>query len=185
MLFKVDLKKTILETNPDIETIEEFVDVPDRTLKYLFLVYDYETPYKKLPLEQRKEKVALKVGFKLEKGRNIFDKNARDVMNGNNKKANIALKAFKELIYDSDKETLKSIDDLMSNIREEIRTPGRNAADMKNKAALAKELTSLASTRKQLAQILEIQDISVEEEDEESSDNKVSTLELLNEGLLG
>ena len=183
MLFRIEFDKPVRETNPTIDMFEEFKDVPDRTLKFIFLVYDYETPFKKLPLDQKKEAVALRVGFKMEKDRKIFDKNARDIMNGNNRKANEALKKFKELIYDEDKETLRSLDDLISNIRVEIRAPGKNAQDMKNKAQLAKDLPALASTRKQLAQILEVKESDVEEE-EDKDDTKTSTLELVNEGLL-
>jgi hypothetical protein len=182
MLFRVDFTKTMFEVNPEMEMIEQFKEVPDRSLKYMCLMYDYESPYRKLPLSQRKDKVASMVGFKREKGRRLFDKNARDIMNGKNPKLEEAIKEFKTMIYDTDRETLQSLDVLIENIRTELKTPGKSSGDMKNKSALAKELPALASTKKQLAQILEIQGSGdVDEEEEES---KMSTLEMLNQGLL-
>ena len=180
MLFRVDFDKPILETNPDMGIIPEFKDVPDRNLKYMCLVYDYESPYKNLPMKERKEKVAFRVGFKMEKGRKVLDKNARDIMNGNNPRLEKAIKAFKELIYDSDRETYESIDQLISNIRDFIKIPSKSAQEMDKKANMAQKLPSLSQTKKQLAQILEIQDKVVDEEEEVVEE--ISTLEMVNEG---
>ena len=181
MLFKVDLNKTVKELNPEIEVINEFKDVPDRNLKYIFLVHDYESPFRKLPMDQRKEKVAFSVGFKVEKGRPVLDKNARNIMGGKNPKVERAIKAFKRLIYDSDRDTYQSLEDLISNIRVEIRAPGKSSQDMKHKASLAKDLPSLAQTLKQLAQILDIKETTEDESDNEEV--QISTLEMVNEGL--
>lgn len=182
MLFRVEPKKSVRTLNPELESIEAFYKIPERNLEYIFLVYDYESPYRKLPLEQRKEKVAFMVGFKKEKGRNVLDKNARNIMNGKNAPTQKALEAFRELIYDSDRDTYQSIEDLISNIRRELRTPSKGSQDMKHKAALAKDLPALSQTKKQLAQILEIKD-DVEEESEDENE-KMSTLEMMNEGLI-
>jgi hypothetical protein len=183
MLFKVEPGKSVRELNPELSSIKEFDKIPERNLEFIFLVYDYESPYRKLPLDQRKEKVAFNVGFKMEKGRRILDKNARNIINGKNAPTQKALIAFKELIYDSDRDTYQSLEDLIANIREELRTPSRGSQDMKHKAALAKDLPALAQTKKQLAQILEIKDTS-ENESEDDEENKMSTLEMANEGLI-
>ena len=184
MLFKVDLDKSVKELNTSIDTIPEFQKISDRNLKYIFLVYDYDTPYKQLPIGQRKEKVALTVGFRLEKGRNIFDKNARDIMNGKNRPIERAIKAFKELIYDSDRETLQSIEDLINNIKDDIRNPGKNPKELKDKADLAQKLPVLSRTKKELAQILDVRDESPLDEEDGEEQNQHSTLEMINEGIL-
>ena len=182
MLFKVEPNKSVRELNPELSVVEEFEKIPERNLEYIFLVYDYESPYRKLPLDQRKEKVAFKVGFKMEKGRRLLDKNARNIMNGKNVPTQKALEAFKELIYDSDRDTYQALEDLITNIRRELRTPSKGSQDMKHKAALAKDLPSLAQTKKQLAQILEKKDTTEDESEDENE--KMSTLEMMNEGLL-
>jgi hypothetical protein len=182
MLFNVDLDKPVRETNPEIDTIREFKDIPDRSLKYVFLVYDYKSPYRELPMQQRKEKVALMVGFKMETGRKMFDKNAREVLKEKNYAVERARKAFTELIYDQDRDTYQAIDDLINNTKDYIRKTSNIASEMDKKIKMAKELPALASTKAQLAQILDISDkIELDEEDEES---QVSTLEMSNEGLI-
>jgi len=181
MLFRVDLTKSMFDINPGMKIIPEFVDVPDRNLKYICLVFDYESPYKKLPLKERKEKVAFRVGFKMEKGRRILDKNARDIMLCKNGKVERATKAFKELIYDSDRETYESLDQLIANIRDIIKVPSKSVQEMDKKATMAQKLPSLSQTKKQLAQILDVQDY-LEEDDDENQEGSISTLEMVNEG---
>lgn len=182
MLFNVDFDKPVRDVNPEIDTIKDFKDIPDRSLKYVFLVYDYKSPYRELPIKQRKEKVAMAVGYRMEKGRNVFDKNAREVLNEKNYSVERARKAFQELIYDQDRDTYQSIDDLINNTKEFIRIKSIQAGELEKKIKMAKELPLLASTKKQLAQILEISDKIELEEEEEGM--KISTLEMTNEDLI-
>jgi hypothetical protein len=170
MLFKVDIRKPVRETNPEINAIEEFVDLSDRNLKYIFLVYDYDTPYKQIPIDERKKKVALDVGFKTEKGRDLFDKNARDILNGKIDSIEAAIKKFKSLIFDQDRETYISVSELIVNISNMIGTPTKNIAELEKKAKMAQQLTSLSQTKKQLAQILGIRNDMADEEIKKSLD---------------
>lgn len=184
MLFKIDLDKKIRDLNPEIDIIPALKELSDRTLKYVFLVYDYKSPYRELPIKERKEKVGFLVGFKRETGKqNRFDKNAREIMSGRHPRTERAINAFKDLIYDSDRDTYQAIDDLITNIRDFIRTPDPKGLEMEKKAKLAKEIPSLSQTKKQLAQILEIKDKEYSDEDD-TGQEEISTLEMIHEGIL-
>jgi len=181
VLFKVVAKVPVRESNPGIEAIEEFNDISDRNLRYIFLVYDYDSPFKQLPIDERKKKVALHVGFKTEKGRTMLDKNARDIMNDKVEYIQKETKKFKELLFDQDRETFISISELIVNISNFIRVPSKDAGELEKKAKMAQQLTSLTQTRQQLAQILGIRSETIDGQDEKKEEIRLSTLERFNE----
>lgn len=182
MLFKVT-DKDIRVDNPEIDAIPEFKALSDRNLKYIFLVYDYESPYRLLPLEKKKERVAHRVGFRLEKDGFRFDKNARDLMNGKNARINDAIRAFRDLLFDSDRETYQSVCDLITNIRDFIRQTSSSAGEYQKKVAMAEKLPRLEETKKSLAQILGIREEVVEDTSKKDEQlDELSTLDLVNQG---
>ena len=65
-----------------------------------------------------------------------FDKNAREIMGGKHPRTERGITAFKGLIYDDDRDTYQAIDDLITNIRNFIRTPDPKGMEMEKKARL-------------------------------------------------
>lgn len=183
MLFKVT-SNPVRQDNPEIDSIPEFIGLSDRNLKYIFLVYDYKSPYREIPIDKRKERVAANpiVGFRMEKDGKRFDKNARDIFLGNVKSVNNAIAAFKNLQYDEDRETLDSVRQLISNIRDYLRVATGDSLDYERKIKMANNLVKLEQTKKDLALILDIrQDV---DQHESSDEEELSTLDKLNQGLL-
>ncbi len=181
MLFKVT-DRDIREDNPGIEAIPEFKQLSDRNLKYIFLVYDYDTPYKQLPIDKRKERIGHRVGFRLEADGKRFDKNARGIMENKAPRMKEATRAFMDLLYDSDKETFQAVCDLITNIRDFIRQISSSAGEYQKKVAMAEKLPRLEETKKSLAQILNIREETREEEPDNSEKKEMSTLDLVNQG---
>ena len=63
MIFKIKHDEKVRDTNPGIEAIAEFEGVPDKVLKYTFLMYDYWSPYNRLPESIRSEQVLVNLGY--------------------------------------------------------------------------------------------------------------------------
>lgn len=183
MLFKVT-DAPLRDDNDGLDAISEFIGVSDRNLKWVFLVYDYDTPYKQLPMQKRKERVASRLGFRLEKDGKRFNRPARVVIGGTNKQVNDATEAFKMLIYDDDRETYQSVCDLITNIRDYIREKSTSSGDYQKKMVMAEKLPKLEETKKSLAQILDIRTERVDESEENTADEGLSTLDKVNQGLL-
>jgi hypothetical protein len=176
--------KPMIEENPLLGGIPEVAQLQDKVIRYIVLVYDYDSPYKKFPLDERKRRVAERVGFLKEKDGKRFDKNYREILNDNNDRVLKGIAAFKETMFDEDKEMLASLRGLIHNIRSEIATPSSDVAILEKKAKLAAMLPNLAKNKQELVKILEITDEIQPQQAEEQQVDELSTLEALNEGLI-
>lgn len=62
MLFNIDKKGNVLDDNGFISSIPEFDELfetlGNKYFKWIVFVYDYESPYRNLPIEQRKAEVS-------------------------------------------------------------------------------------------------------------------------------
>ena len=63
MIYRVN-KEPLFEVNPGLQSNEIFADCTERELRYIFLLYDIESPYIKMGFKDRKEKAALEAGYR-------------------------------------------------------------------------------------------------------------------------
>ena len=167
MLYKIEHDKSIIDTNPELKSIKEFDNCTDRQLKWVFLTYDYKTPYKGMKFEERKLKVAMDVGYKYEKGERRLDKNARNLLNGNTGTVQAAIKQFMEMQWDEDRETLNAYDQQLEELRSFLKEKDKNHAAIKTAISVMKELVGLQKLRRDLMESLGLQaDITIEEVDD-------------------
>lgn len=185
MLFKVEAGKDIFESNPELKAIPAFADCPSRELKYVFLVYDYKTPFRDLPIEKRHEPALLAAGYRREPDGSRLDKNARAVLSGNSQRIKEAIGVFKTMQYDDDRELLAEIDSHIGQVRKFIKTDKKNnATKIKAASDMQKSLPDLLKQRKAVAELLEVrEEIPVEEEEEDvmQDTKKLSTLDRINQ----
>jgi hypothetical protein len=164
MLYKVT-NSSLFKDNPELSTIKEFASIPDKILKWVFLVYDYEGPYRKLPLKERREFAAKKHLF-TESGRTKMDKYVKEMLETGIPEVNHAIATFKEIQYDEDRETLNALDEAIRDLRSVLRRPAENFKDAKAKADLAPKMRMMAEERKKLAEIFEFRDELQDDEDD-------------------
>ena len=164
MLYKIT-EKPLEKENPELLVIPEFEKVQDKVLKWIFLVYDYEGPYRKLPIKQRRELAADKHLFSETKGRK-FDKWVEEMLLGNVPEVNNAIAMFKELQYDDDRETLNAITLAIRDLRDMLGKPAKDFKDAKAKAELGKKIRELAEEKKMLEQIFELRGVDEDGDDD-------------------
>lgn len=63
MIFKVVHSVPLRETNDNIDAHPKFKDVDDTLLRFVFLLYDYTSPYSRIPLSIREEQVFVACGL--------------------------------------------------------------------------------------------------------------------------
>lgn len=102
MLFKVQADEPVRKTNENIDSIEEFIPCNDKTLKYVFLMYDYDSPYSRQPFELRKEQVLAALDYVKQGSIDSF-------FSRNKKQIEDATSRFNRLQYNSEFETLISL----------------------------------------------------------------------------
>lgn len=186
MLFSIT-NKPLYKDNPEILGISEFDSVDDRLLKWIFFVYDYESPYRKIPFEQRKELIADKYLFSESKGTK-FDKLCKEALKGQYPPVQKAIAAFKEMQYDDDRETLESVKLAIRDLREMLGKPASNFKEAKDKADLGSKIRQLAEEKKMLEQLFELRgsdddgdDVARQESELDTYMEEVSSLKKVNE----
>jgi hypothetical protein len=163
MLYRVTEKK-MLEEHPEISQISELAALPDKIMKWIFLVYDWEGPYRKIPIEKRREIVAVKNLF-TENRRTKFDKYVEKVLKGDVSEVNQGIAAFQEQQYDEDREILESLKECIRDLRKMMSKDAKDFKDAKAKAELAKKLREMAEEQKKLEELFQFRD-GVDHEDD-------------------
>lgn len=180
MLFKVT-KNDIFQDNPELSMLGDLVNLTDRQMKYICFVYDYESPFRKLPLDERKERAADLVGYKYEKGGKRFDVNARNLLNGKVAGVEKAIPFFLSLQKDSDAALLNAVESQIQQIVAFAVQPDKKSADIEKGIKFVKELPALRKTLNELKAIVEpIDDDNKLTSEGEEEVKVLSTLDKLN-----
>lgn len=128
MIFKVVHGKDIREVNDNIDVIPEFQECNDKSLKYIFLMYDYDSPYARLPEEIRKQQVLINLEY-------TNEATIRKFFHRNQKKIEAATQIFKDIQYSAEMEALISCKVQMkewdSLLRKENKSPGEKSLAQK------------------------------------------------------
>ena len=179
MLFKIS-QKPIREDNDSIDAIKEFSVLSDREMKYICLVYDYETPFKQYGINDRKELACEAAGYKRESPKRL-DKSARAIMNGKIENVEIAIPVYKSLIRDLDRELLISYDLQVEQFIEKASQPKSSDSDYKLAAMLNEKLIKMLALRDQIKEKLSLRAGFEEDEKDDVEDVPLSTLDKINE----
>jgi hypothetical protein len=168
MLYRIT-DKPIFEEHPELSQIQEFASLPDKVLKWIFMVYDWDGPFRKLPITKRREIAANNILYTANRRTN-FDKYVTKLLKGEVAEVNMGIAAFGEQQYDEDRETLEALKDGIRDIRRMMKKEVKDFKDAKDKADLAKKLREMAEEKKILEDIFELREgLSADEEDFERS----------------
>jgi len=170
MLYRIT-DKPIFETNPELSQIPEFASVADKILKWIFIVYDWEGPYRKLPPKKRREIAAHKMLFSDNK-RTKFDKYVYKMLDGDIPEVNMAIAAFMETQYDEDRETIEALEEGIRDLRRMMGKEAKDFKDAKAKAELGKKIRELTEEKKKLEEIFQFRDgVTADEDDLDRSES--------------
>lgn len=126
MLFKLQYDKSPFLLNEGLKAIKEFVCLSDRQFTAVALFTDYESPIRKLPEKERREQAAIIAGYQMEGKR--LDKNGRNFVDKKVGSMEGAIRKYKEIQFDKDKETLAGIDRQIYEIMEIVKEDKIKAA---------------------------------------------------------
>jgi hypothetical protein len=173
MLFKIT-ERDIREDNDNIDAIPAFRPLTSKQLKYIFLVYDFDTPLKQLSLMDRKEQAAENAGYKRENAKRMA-KNAREMMNGKVKTVEAAIPVFKSMLRDIDREALEAYDTNLENYMEQMRKKPTSKEEWDINTKVTAQYEKLIIGRKRIVDNLNLRADFTEEE--EVDDGGLSTLD--------
>jgi hypothetical protein len=141
MLFKLKQGEDIKELNNGIEILQEFKDITSKQLTVVALVADYDSPLRKLPERQRRERACILAGYPMEGTR--VDKNGRNVVLGKVESIEKAIVVYKGLQYDEEKEILAAYDQQIADIIELMKR--EKPEDLKEAMALSEKAAKLST----------------------------------------
>jgi hypothetical protein len=153
MHFKVT-DNNLFKDNPELLSIPEFKPFQgkEKVLKWVFFVYDYVSPYRRLPINKRKELVANKLLYS-ENKRTKFDRYVDEVLAGGIGEVQQAI-------------GMDALDEAVRDIKYQLRSPSASLTQAANKSKLVKALREMEEERKKLREIFDFRE-EYEEDDEE------------------
>lgn len=161
MIFNCDKELDLFEANPSLNSFQEFRAFKDDqdTLRWLFLTYDYDTPYRRIPIEQRKTTVGISVGLKTRRTKSsmILDRSCKDIVELTRKGLKEAFDRFMTFQFDEDKDLLMVYDEQINKIKNMVRGAMDKATDMqKVNKMLIEEVPKIREAKKTLMEMLGI-----------------------------
>ena len=173
---------TLREANPGIDAVPAFRELTDKQLLYIYFVYDWNGPYFKAKLEDKKKMAAKDAGLSFEKANGRPSKYTRDIVNLKNHKVNGAVIKFNMLqrVTDQDRAILEALQAQIYEIMGMVGSKSDSADDLKKRVVLSKALPDLIKQRKEIAEVVGLRDIAVSSEEDEI-EKELSTLDELNE----
>lgn len=178
MIFKVEKGKDFFEINPEVKSLEKMPECTSRDLSWICLTFDYQTPLRNIPMDQRKEVAAKMVGFRVEKDTDRLDKNARNVINGKIPRVNEAVDEFMKIQYDEEQELLIGYKEQISQAIDLMKKKNKSEKEWGLSDKAVKMLPTLLSAKKELEKQLGMRE---ERGDSDSDNEPLSTLDLLHE----
>jgi hypothetical protein len=161
MEFKIS-ENDFFEDNPQAGLIPIFKEVGSKGMKYIALVYSYDTILKRLPLEKKKSKAIKMAGYEpTPKGRP--SKEERDLVELRGIIPN-AIEAFTELQFDEDKEIMQAYEHKIQEDIAIVKKPNKTIAELKYAASiLTKDLKEIKAAKEEMARQLKIRNESFKE----------------------
>jgi hypothetical protein len=183
MHYRVNSKQDIFSTEPGLKGIPQFNACSSKELKYLFLAYDYEGPFRKLERAKRYKEAALSAGYKWLDGQGVFDTDGKNAIELKSVRMKKALDYFMNTIQidDQDLETLDSYNEQLRQHNQFLARPNKKASEVSLAMKIQEKLPDLIAKRNKIAELVGHK-INFKKEYDENK--KMSTLDKLNAGLI-
>ena len=159
MIYKIEKDKSVFESNPGLELNPIFMECSDKELKYVFLLYDIDSPYAKMSFDERKKRAAISAGFKMNAAGTSFDRTAKLILDGKSKRVNNAIREFNDIQRKSNPHfniltTISKQIDKTTEFLDKMPAKDMTPDEMMKRNRLATGLVELVDARKKIEKLL-------------------------------
>jgi hypothetical protein len=160
MLVKIDKVKSIFETNEWLKNYEEFACLNEKEMRYVAWYADTKGPFTRHTGAEKKRLCALDAGWVPQDTHDkTLQPRAREVMNGENVKVNVAIEKYKSLCPgDENRDLLMLFTEQIENIKEAVRSKPTDPNELKKVNDLLLSLPELNKSRRELARSVGLED---------------------------
>lgn len=177
MIFRILKDRDFFETNPEAELVEQFSCLTSDEMKYISLVYDIDSPFKGLSLNERKDTILNLLGY--EKGSRGWPAKIKKMIEGADIRYPNAAHYYRSLCPDPDKDTLQAYEAQLDESQKFLMRKNKKPSEMKTAMDMHKKMEELRESIKKLKE-----EISIREERNEyaiAEEGMASSLSLVEE----
>lgn len=171
--------KKIWEKNRGLYSVPEFSVLNPSQMVVVALVADYKSPFRNYEERKRRREAMAAAGYSvtcMEKGREVLNKTAQEVVRKLNPKLEAAIKKYMELQRDIDMEILVAYDIQLKQFRDFLMKPEKDRRELEMAMKIQKELLDLTKKRRSLMEALNLEPEDIKELASQEA-QKLSTLE--------
>jgi hypothetical protein len=182
MIFKIIKDEDFFVSNPEARIIDAFSNLSSEEMKFMCLVYDYDSPFRKIESDKRKYKVLETLKFeKTQKGQ--YSMNVLDMVHLAAPKFKEAKQELESLMFDEDQADLSSYRTQKQEIRSFLMKNNKTPLEMKNVKIYVETQGILDDKIKEIEEKIRLRDEKeyVAEQKDELGTTYASLVEVLNE----
>lgn len=178
MLFKIEPHKDFFVSNPEASAIAEFAACSSPEMVYVTMYTDYLSPLRQQPDFERKRLAALAAGYKPQDTHSkTLQPKAREMINGERPHVEAAIKKYRELQHNEDRELLKLYQTHIDNIKTIVAKATDDVDEAKKRGDLLLKLPELRKSQRELAKSVGMEDELSKIESESQENKKLSTID--------
>lgn len=152
MIVKVS-NKDVFKDNPWLETIDGLKQCTSKQIKYVALCYDYQSPFKNMSFENRREEALSAAGYKKDAP------DTKKVYKQTNKKLERAIEIYSNMQRDFELDLLRSYDSQLMQFVELFNKKDKDTRQYSNALRIMKELPALVKQRKEIIDSLNLRGV--------------------------
>jgi len=152
MRFILESEKDVFTSNPSLGMTEHLSKLSNREVKWIVLVYDYESPLSQMPLPIRKVKAGTMTGWAV-KGA-VVTGALKIIIDGKNKKVNDGIIEYKKIQFDENQEALIAYNEQLKEYRMFFKQKNKKPTELKLAAGLQKQMPELLKARDEIAKLV-------------------------------
>jgi len=156
MLFRIEKRKSVWESNPELRLIKEFKEIEenskdDKKIRFVMLVADYKSPLRQHPEKKRRELAALQAGYTVQdNSHTTIDFRGKKLIDGKDPLIEAAIERYKTIQYNEHMDGLEIIQKQIDNIKTLTNLPAEDALELTRRSTLIQSLPQLYLTKREL-----------------------------------
>jgi hypothetical protein len=160
MLVKIEKTTSIFDTNPWLKNYEEFSCLNEKEMRYVAWFADTKGPFTRHTGIEKKRLCALDAGWVPQDTHDkTLQPRAREAMNGENIKVNVAIEKYKSLCpADQNRDLLMLFTEQIENIKVAVRAKPTDPTELKKVNDLLLSLPELNRSMRELARSVGMED---------------------------
>lgn len=183
MLIKIEKRRSIWESNPELRLITEFAKIEetskdDKKMRFVALVADYKSPLRQHPEKKRRELAALESGYTVQgNSHTTIDFRGKKLVDGKDPLIESAIVKYKSMQYNEHMDGLEIIQKQIDNIKSLTQLPAEDALELSRRSSLIETLPQLYTTKRELLSLAGVED--KKDENNATIDRPLSLVDLL------